>query len=254
MDLEVKEFAIRRLEPEADATIFRQIRLEALRTNPEAFGSEFAAESARPPDWFAEQLSASAVFGGFQGDDLVGMAGFSVERAPSRAHKGILWGVYVRPRARSAGIARSLVRTVLDHAAGKVETVNLVVERGNMNARRLYTSLGFAEYGLEKNALKVGDRYFDDVLMAKPLVYGRGSRLGLCRWIWQIGGAYDAGDRAGYREISWPSKHRRAKPGRTSSATSSAPTSPPAVTPASSPAFRRSRTATCISATPSRSA
>ena len=67
-------------------------------------------------------------------------------------------------------MARRLIEAVLEHARGEVEQVNLVVERGNMNARRLYTSLGFIEYGLEKNALKIGDRYFDDVLMAKALV------------------------------------------------------------------------------------
>ena len=79
----------------------------------------------------------------------------------------MLWGVYVRPKARSAGVARRLVEAVLDHARGRVEQVNLAVERGNMHARRLYTSLGFVEYGLEKNALKIGDRYFDDVLMVR---------------------------------------------------------------------------------------
>ena len=45
-----------------------------------------------------------------------------------------------------------------------------------------------------------------------------------------------------------------AKPGRTSSATSSPPTATPAGSGRSSPAFRRSRTATSTSATPSRSA
>ena len=85
------------------------------------------------------------------------------------AHKGVLIGVFVRPKARGAGVARKLIEAVLEHARGRVEKVNLAVERGNMKARRLYTSLGFVEYGLEKNAVKIGDRYFDDVLMAKAL-------------------------------------------------------------------------------------
>jgi hypothetical protein len=40
----------------------------------------------------------------------------------------------------------------------------------NEAARRLYAGLGFVEYGIEKNALKDGGRYYDEVLMAKPLV------------------------------------------------------------------------------------
>ena len=39
----------------------------------------------------------------------------------------------------------------------------------NEQARRLYASLGFVEYGTEKNALKQNGRYYDEVLMAKDL-------------------------------------------------------------------------------------
>ena len=42
--------------------------------------------------------------------------------------------------------------------------------RDNEQARRLYTSLGFVEYGLERNALKQDGRYYDEVLMAKNLL------------------------------------------------------------------------------------
>ena len=39
----------------------------------------------------------------------------------------------------------------------------------NQPARQLYAGFGFVEYGIEKNALKADGRYYDDVLMAKPL-------------------------------------------------------------------------------------
>ncbi len=164
--MEFPDFAIRRLEA-ADVELFRDIRLESLRLAPESFGSDFASESEKPQEWFAERLTNSAMFGAFQGAELLGIAGLYVEPAPRRAHKGVLWGVYVRPKARSAGVARRLIEAVLEHAKDEVEQVNLVVERSNIHARRLYTSLGFIEYGLEKNALKIGDRYFDDVLMVR---------------------------------------------------------------------------------------
>ena len=41
--------------------------------------------------------------------------------------------------------------------------------RDNEQARRLYARLGFVEYGVEKNALKHGGGYYDEVLMAKDL-------------------------------------------------------------------------------------
>ncbi len=168
--MEFPDFVIRRLEPGPDTEIFREIRLEALKKSPDSFGSDFASENGNPPEWFADHLSTSDVFGAFHGEELLGIAGFQAGQTAKRAHKGAIWGVYVRPKARSAGVARRLVEAVLDHAKGRVEQVNLAVDRGNMHARRLYTSLGFVEYGLEKNALKIGDRYLDDVLMAKALV------------------------------------------------------------------------------------
>ena len=167
--MDFPDFVIRRLEPGPDSGIFRDIRLEALKTAAESFGNDYATESARPLDWFTERLAGGDVFGAFHGEELLGIAGFYVEPAIQRAHKGVLWGVFVRKKARSAGVARRLTETVLEYARGKVEQVSLAVERGNIHARRLYTSLGFVEYGLEKNALKIGDRYFDDVLMAKML-------------------------------------------------------------------------------------
>ncbi len=167
--MDFPDFVIRRLEPEPDAELYRAIRLESLKTAPESFGSDFATESTRPLAWFAERLAGGAMFGAFHGEELLGIAGFYVEPTIQRAHKGVIWGVYVRPKARSAGVARRLIEAVLAEAKGRVEQVNLVVERRNLHARRLYASLGFVEYGLEKNAIRIGDRYFDDVLMTRRL-------------------------------------------------------------------------------------
>ena len=169
-EMDFPEFVVRRLEPGPDTELFRTIRLESLKKSPESFGSDFATESARPVEWFAGRLTGSDMFGAFHGEELLGIAGFYVEPTIQRAHKGVIWGVYVRPKARSAGVARRLIEAVLAHAEGRVEQVNLCVERGNLHARRLYTGLGFVEYGLEKNALKIGDRYYDDVMMVKALV------------------------------------------------------------------------------------
>jgi ribosomal protein S18 acetylase RimI-like enzyme len=163
----------RRLSP-ADAAIYREIRLEALRLAPEAFSSDLARESAEPASWFAARLDDAAVFGAFAGLDsraeLLGIAGFFGRQGRKERHKGVLWGMYVRPHARRAGIGRRLVEAVIDHAQGQVEWLQLAVVSSNGAARRLYSALGFVEYGIEKKALKEGGRYWDDVLMAKPLL------------------------------------------------------------------------------------
>ena len=160
---------IRRLTA-ADAVLYRDIRLEALRLSPEAFGSAFETESVQPVGWFAERLErGAAISGAFRGSELVGIVGFIAAEGPKRQHKGMLVGMYVRQAARRAGVGRRLVDAVLDLAARSVELVQLIVVEGNEPALRLYQEAGFVEYGVEKHALKIDGRYYDDILMAKDL-------------------------------------------------------------------------------------
>jgi len=161
-------FRIRRLGP-PDAEAFRSIRLEALQNAPEAFGSTFEKKSAEPLQFFEDRLTRNAIFGGFFGDHLVGVAGFYVLEAPKLRHKGVLWGMYVVPEGRGSGLAAALVETLLAHAGKEVEQVQLTVVVSNPQARRFYQRMGFVEYGLEEKALKYKGAYFDEVLMVKFL-------------------------------------------------------------------------------------
>jgi ribosomal protein S18 acetylase RimI-like enzyme len=158
-----------RLTP-TDAALYRDIRLEGLRGNPEAFGSTFAAENARPLTWFSERLlSGAKTFGAFQGSELVGVAGLLIREGQKESHKGMLVGMYVRPSSRNIGVGRRLVEAIVELARQEVELIQLAVVSDNQQARRLYASLGFIEYGIEKNALKQEGRYYDEVLMARDL-------------------------------------------------------------------------------------
>ena len=162
--IEIRRFA------QTDAVLYRGIRLEALQANPEAFGSTFEVENAQPLSWFSDRLGGSTVFGAFRNAQLVGIAGFAVQQGQKRAHKGILWGMYVRPAARNAKVGRRLVEAVCNHASQQVELIQLSVVLDNEPARSLYARLGFLEYGVEKRALKQAGRYYDEVLMAKDLL------------------------------------------------------------------------------------
>ena len=160
---------LRPLLPE-DAPLYREIRLEALRNEPDAFSSTFEIERERPLEQFAARLRDAHVVGAFRGTALAGIAGFYIQPGPKHAHKGMLWGMYVRPAQRSAGIGRLLVEAIIAHARQHVEVLQLFVVADNLPARRLYRRLGFVEYGIERHATKYQGRYHDDVLMALPLV------------------------------------------------------------------------------------
>jgi ribosomal protein S18 acetylase RimI-like enzyme len=152
-----------------DAELFRDIRLEALRCNPEAFGSTFEAEKDKPLSRFSERLGTSRVHGAFHAAKLIGIAVLVIQQSAKMAHKGALVSMYVRPQARRIGVGRRLVEAIIETARRHVELLQLTVVTGNEAALRLYAGLGFVQYGLEKKALKQGDRYYDEILMAKDL-------------------------------------------------------------------------------------
>jgi ribosomal protein S18 acetylase RimI-like enzyme len=154
----------------ADAAAYRELRLAALRNNPEAFGSTFERESTEPLAWFGGRLDKGPVFGAFRSSELVGTAGFMLREGEKEKHKGLLWGMYVRPDARNAGIGRQLIEAVIDYARHHAELIQLSVVSDNVRARGLYASLGFIEYGVEKNSLKQRGHYYDEILMALDLM------------------------------------------------------------------------------------
>lgn len=161
-----------RLLSEADLAIYWPLRLRALKEEPESFGGSYE-ESVQ----FSEETRRSRlkcnddafVFGAFYNNlELIGTAGlFRVIGNKSR-HKGTLWGMYVAPEHRGKGVGKALARAILERAATlpDLEQVNLTVVVTRAAARNLYLSLGFEPYGLEKNALKIGDRYVDEEFMA----------------------------------------------------------------------------------------
>jgi RimJ/RimL family protein N-acetyltransferase len=156
-----------RLLTSAEAPLYRDVRLEGLRQTPEAFGSTFEHEHEKPLAWFGERIAQTDIFGAFVEGELLGVAGFMLQDGPKHRHKGILWGMYVRPIARNSGLGRRLVEAVAKHASGRVEQLKLTVMSENTTARRLYENLGFVQYGCEKKALKHHGRYYDDILMVK---------------------------------------------------------------------------------------
>jgi ribosomal protein S18 acetylase RimI-like enzyme len=161
-------FTIRRLDP-SDAEDYRAIRLKALQTAPEAFGSVYAAEAARPTADFAERLASSAVFGAYRDGRIVGMAGFKQETGPRDSHKGFVWGFFVEPEARGQGVGAALMNALIAHARDIVEQLTLAVVSSNAGAIALYESFGFRSYGVEPRALKSPDGYADEVLMVRFL-------------------------------------------------------------------------------------
>jgi ribosomal protein S18 acetylase RimI-like enzyme len=161
-------FEIRRLSCD-DALAYRALRLESLERHPDAFGASLDDERQMSGDDMIDRLARSTVFGAFDAEGLAGTAGWYRMTGDKLSHRGALWGMYVRPRARRRGLGEALVHHVLDDARGNVEQIHLTVTTVNEPAHRLYERMGFVSYGLEPRALKVGGDYLDEVMMVCAL-------------------------------------------------------------------------------------
>jgi len=156
---------------ESDAVSYQELRLRALKINPEAFGSTFEREVEFTEEMIQERIKPTKdkfVLGAFnQQNFLVGIVTFMRETSLKTAHKGNIYGMFVAPETRGMGVGKLLLDELIRKAKniGGLEQLNLTVVSNNAAANKLYTSLGFDTYGVERNALKDNGEYFDENLM-----------------------------------------------------------------------------------------
>lgn len=164
---------------EDDFTAFVQLRKEALLNEPEAFGPDYASYNAAPlldKEHFFERILKypfSFSLGAFSQENiLIGMGCFTIPyNMVKRRHKGVLWGMYVKPEYRGHGIGKKIAELILHAAkqdAGCEQAIITVTPPGSP-AQKFYDSLGFIQYGVEYRALKLETGYIDEVLMMKVL-------------------------------------------------------------------------------------
>lgn len=167
-------FELRLLTP-ADAAIFREIRLRALREDPVAFTNSVEEFSPQPLDKIAARFRSDPaenfMLGAFHARQLVGLVGFYREAALKQRHKGSIISMYVAPEVRGQGLGRALLREAIRRVRQiqGVETLLLGVMVSQTAARKLYESLGFVVYGREVRATKVGEHYYDEEFMSLDL-------------------------------------------------------------------------------------
>lgn len=158
------QFKLRRLRGD-DAPSFREIRLEALVSHPEAFGASWEEEQSQSLASIADRLERGYVVGGISDAGvLTGIIGLSKSTSIKTQHIGSIWGMYVRPTARGSGLSRLLLAAIIE-VGSTLRSLRLCVVSSNQAAIRLYKSMGFEEWAVEVDALKVGEKYYNELLM-----------------------------------------------------------------------------------------
>lgn len=151
-----------------DLKIFKNLRLEALRMEPESFASSAKDwEKFSDEDW-SHKLIESEVFAAFQEDDAIGVAALTHHRGAKTSHGATVGMVYVRKQMRGAGHAAALMHEVIAQAkdAG-VQQLELTVSGANPAAIRFYVKEGFSEVGRIPAGFIHNGTAVDDVLMVR---------------------------------------------------------------------------------------
>lgn len=173
--------SVRRLVP-ADAHYYRALMLDAYAQHPDSFTSTADERAALPFAWWESRLSPEpdaheVVLGAFSGPLLVGCVGVEFERRAKARHKAFVFGMYVAPAARRAGVAARLLDAALATAKARpgIGLAQLTVSAGNHGARALYERAGFVVYGDEPFAIAVDHGYVAKLHMWRDLGVSRES-------------------------------------------------------------------------------
>jgi RimJ/RimL family protein N-acetyltransferase len=159
-----------RLLTTEDFALWKAIRLEAVRGHPEAFGSTYEESLLAGDSEWAQSLKNNFIFAYLDKEHPVGVAGYFFKDATKLRHRGRIFTAYVHKDYRGKGIMDWLLGAIGYHARDNgIEQLHLDVGTYNENALRCYERNGFAVYGTEPRALKLGGEYIDEYLMVKYL-------------------------------------------------------------------------------------
>lgn len=131
---------------------YRTIRLEALRTDPDAFGSTFQREESRSEHDWRTRLEASDARTFVAIDDADSSFVGLVTCAPYAGHARHvgLFSMWVSPSIRGHGVGKALVRELIAWARTLpgIDGILLEVADENLAAVKLYESMGFVPNGI----------------------------------------------------------------------------------------------------------
>ncbi|MBS4192473.1 GNAT family N-acetyltransferase [Bacillus sp. FJAT-49705] len=106
-----------------------------------------------------------AILAEYEGE-IIGFLDFHNGRKKRIEHQGS-FGMSVRKDFRNQGVGRALVSVLLAWAKENslIEKVCLEVFSENIQAIRLYKSIGFEEEGLKRRAIKLSDQTYHDLII-----------------------------------------------------------------------------------------
>ncbi|MFA5303114.1 MAG: GNAT family N-acetyltransferase [Candidatus Nanoarchaeia archaeon] len=148
---------------------YKIIRLEALKSDPIAFGSSYEEEEKLPiKEW--EKRMNNVLFA-LDNDKIIGTIVVVFNKWLKTKHVADIYGVYVNKNYRGKGIGNKLIEAALKYIKKNKEIIKIKLSVNSVQkaAAGLYKKYGFEEIGVCKKELKVDNTYYDELLMEKML-------------------------------------------------------------------------------------
>lgn len=156
--------SVRRLGP-ADVDAFLELRRAGEASDAHFFRSTVADDEAIGRAGWEARLACEYVVGVDGDAGLVARGGFARMSGSKLDHKGLIWGMYVRPSHRGRGLASAVLEALLAEAATQVRQVLLTLYAHNTAAHALYGRHGFTVYAVEPEAIREGVAFRDEASM-----------------------------------------------------------------------------------------
>ena len=152
-----------------DAAFWRDIRLEALKTAPTAFGAVYENWADRPLSDFADWLEKSWLYAALDGDAACATLGWYRTGPRTESHRASIIAAYVRPSARGQQLMDRLYDAIRAELPDEILQLELEVAADNFPAIAAYRRLGFDTTGRFPRAARHGDAFVDRLFMMRRL-------------------------------------------------------------------------------------
>lgn len=153
-----------------DVPAMREIFNEVLRNSNSIYREEEVTLEERYA-WFDEKLEHGfPIFGAYEGDHLIGYAGYGTWRAAQGYRKSVELTIYVDQKRRGKGIGSKLMQTIIEHA--KVDGYHVMIgaiDAANQQSIEFHKRFGFIEVARMPEVALKNDQWLTLVFMQKLL-------------------------------------------------------------------------------------
>ena len=164
-----KTLTIRKAKKEDAREILDYIKKVGGESNNLLMGAEGLPYTVAQEEAIIERINASAssvMFVGVVDGKIISVANLSSPNRERIAHQGDI-AISVLKAFWGMGVGSCMMNALIDFAknTGKIEVLHLGVKSDNAGGIALYKKCGFQQIGVYPKFFKLGDVYYDEILM-----------------------------------------------------------------------------------------